>query len=69
MLEPVGFGCLCPLAGPGHEAVTAGTELRNLLMGEAEMSAENIALVGKRWTAAELRKLPAAQRDAIFGER
>jgi acyl-CoA reductase-like NAD-dependent aldehyde dehydrogenase len=30
------------------------------------MSAEPAKLTGKRWTAAELRKLPAAERDAIL---
>jgi alkylhydroperoxidase family enzyme len=30
------------------------------------MSEEKIANSGKTWTAAELRKLPAAERDAIL---
>ena len=30
------------------------------------MSADPAKLSGKRWTAAELRKLPAAERDAIL---
>jgi hypothetical protein len=28
------------------------------------MSVKNIMLLGRRWTAGELRKLPPAQRDA-----
>jgi len=30
------------------------------------MSTDPAKLTGKRWTAAELRKLPAAERDAIL---
>jgi hypothetical protein len=30
------------------------------------MNAEPTPATGKRWTASELRKLPAAQRDAIL---
>ena len=30
------------------------------------MSSETSSLLGKNWTAAELRKLPAQQRDAIL---
>jgi hypothetical protein len=30
------------------------------------MSAETTATLGRRWTAAELRKLPPAERDAIL---
>jgi hypothetical protein len=30
------------------------------------MSAEPTATLGRRWTAAELRKLPPAERDAIL---
>jgi acyl-CoA reductase-like NAD-dependent aldehyde dehydrogenase len=30
------------------------------------MNAPNVAAAGKRWTAAELRKLPQAERDAIL---
>jgi hypothetical protein len=36
--------------------------------GEWTMSAENAPLP-KRWTAVELRKLPAAERDAILAEQ
>jgi acyl-CoA reductase-like NAD-dependent aldehyde dehydrogenase len=31
-----------------------------------QMDAKNPTMVGKRWTAAELRKLPPEQRDAIM---
>ena len=30
------------------------------------MNSDNSSLLGKTWTAAELRKLPAKQRDAIL---
>jgi len=30
------------------------------------MTSNTTSTTGKRWTAAELRKLPAAQRDAIL---
>ncbi len=30
------------------------------------MSDNNVPVHGKKWTAAELRKLPAAERDAIL---
>jgi hypothetical protein len=30
------------------------------------MKRQNTSTTGKRWTAAELRKLPAAERDAIL---
>jgi hypothetical protein len=30
------------------------------------MNVENTAATGRRWTAAELRKLPPAERDAIM---
>jgi acyl-CoA reductase-like NAD-dependent aldehyde dehydrogenase len=30
------------------------------------MSAETTTTLGKRWTAADLRKLPPAERDAIL---
>ena len=30
------------------------------------MSSDNSSLLGKKWTAAEVRKLPADQRDAIL---
>jgi hypothetical protein len=30
------------------------------------MSTENTATTSRRWTAGELRKLPAAERDAIM---
>jgi hypothetical protein len=34
--------------------------------GDNTMNADSAPLVGKKWTATELRKLPAEQRDAIL---
>jgi hypothetical protein len=36
--------------------------------GESAMSTENPS-ISKKWTAAELRKLPPAERDAILAEQ
>jgi hypothetical protein len=36
------------------------------MVAEDPMNPETTPPAGKRWTASELRKLPAAQRDAIL---
>jgi hypothetical protein len=50
-----------PLVDPGRAC-----ELRDSEPGENAMNVKNSTPLGRRWTAAELRKLPPAQRDAIM---
>jgi hypothetical protein len=55
-----------PLAERDRSAGRAAAVDGNTLTGDEEMSAEKTTLLGRRWTAAELRKLPPGQRDAIL---